>query len=74
MGKLCDLGQWKSTTLVDLVEDADNRPGPKMDSVVLGMESGKTVAIIVITTDRDIDVEIAILRDQIEADVVGEAA
>lgn len=74
MGKLCDLSQWQSTTLVDLVEDADKRSGPKMDSVVLGMESGKTVAVIVITADRDIDLEIATLRDQIEADFVGEVA
>lgn len=66
MGKLLDLARWNTTTLVDLVDDADQRPAPKMDSVVLGMESGKTVAFIVITANREIDTEIAALREMIE--------
>lgn len=66
MGKICDLTCWETTTLVDVIEDADQRSGPKMDSVVLNMESGKTVAIIVITADRDIDAEVETLREMIE--------
>lgn len=54
--------------MVAIVDDADARPATKMDSVVLGMESGKTVAIIVITADRDIDAEIATFREMIEID------
>lgn len=67
MGKICDLASWANTTLVDVVNEADQRLGTKMDSVVLGMESGKTVAVIVITVDRDIDDEIAMFREMIES-------
>jgi hypothetical protein len=66
MGLICNLGAWSKTTLVDVVEDAEKREAPKMDTVVLGMENGKTVAIIVITADREIDTEIAAFRRQIE--------
>lgn len=68
MGLLCNIGFWSKTTLVNVVEDAEKREAPKMDSVVLGMENGKTVAIIVITADRDIDTEIATFRRQIEGE------
>lgn len=66
MGLLCNVAFWSKTTLVHVVEDAEKRETPKMDSVVLGMENGKTVAIIVITADREIDSEIAAFRRQIE--------
>lgn len=68
MGLICNLSAWSNTTLVAVVDDADARQATKMDSVVLGMESGKTVAIIVITADRDIDAEISTFREMIEID------
>lgn len=52
--------------MVDVVDEAEQRPATKMDSVVFGMENGKTVAIIVITADREIVNEIAAFRRQIE--------
>ena len=66
MGIICNLPAWEKTTLVDVVNDAEQRPATKMDTVVLGMENGKTVAIIVITAYRDIDAEIASFRSMIE--------
>ena len=66
MGALCNIAAWQKTTLVDLVDDAEKQPGTKMDSVVLGLENGKTVAVIVIAADREIDAEIAVFRKTIE--------
>lgn len=66
MARISDLTSWDRITLVDVVGTADQRPATKMDSVVLGMDSGKTVAIIVITADRNIDAEVATFRELIE--------
>jgi len=52
-------------TLKDLVDDGERQTDDQFDSVELGMNNGRTVAIIVISADRDIDDEVAAFRHMI---------
>lgn len=66
MGLLHELGQWPTITLTDLVTDGERQTEDQFDSVELGMNNGRTVAIIVISSDRDIDDEVSAFRHLIE--------
>ncbi|WP_334158679.1 hypothetical protein [Oryzomicrobium sp.] len=65
MGLLHRIGQWPTMTLKDLVDDGERQTDDQFDSVELGMNNGRTVAIIVISADRDIDDEVAAFRHMI---------
>jgi hypothetical protein len=49
MGALLNMGIWHETSIVDLVEDAENSTGNKFDLVEIGMDNGRTVAVAVIS-------------------------
>lgn len=66
MGLLHSLSKWPTITLTDLVNDGEQQTEDQFDSVGLELTNGRTVTIIVISTDRDIDDEVSAFRYSLE--------
>lgn len=66
MGLLNSLSKWPTTTLTDLVDEGEQQTEEQFDSVQLGLSNGRTVTIIVISTDRDIGDEVSAFRRSLD--------